>query len=230
MRIIEVDQGSEQWEALRARPTASNFHRFITPAKGDYSKQATRYACEIVAKQRNLYTADQPPSAWMDHGTENEPNAVHAYEKQFGVTTTKAGFVIPDLTDLFGGSPDRLVNVTHRCDDFYDAEGVLEIKCVKAETLMEMRLDPHKGELFGKPQVQGLLLITQARWLDFYVWHPELEPFHQRVLPDEDYQMKILQHITTFMGDVQKVSEHCKPFKHELIFTPTQHDVTWSDE
>ena len=40
MKFYEVEQGSRRWYEIRAgRPTASNFHRIITP-KGEPSRQA----------------------------------------------------------------------------------------------------------------------------------------------------------------------------------------------
>ena len=229
MRIIDCEQGSEAWDNWRNRPTASCFHKFITPSRCEYSKQAKTYACEIVAKRRNLYTVDFTGSAWTDHGHEFEDSAVLAYEKQFGVTTTKVGFVLSDLTDAFGGSPDRLVNVTHRDDKHSDCDGVLEIKCPKAETLMEMHLDPTKAEMYSKPQVQGLLLITRAKWLDFFCFHPDLEPYHERFLPDEGYQAKIAEHLLTFLDEIKRVESSIKPMKHELVSVPTSgpSDVKW---
>jgi hypothetical protein len=150
-----------------------------------------------------------------------EPNAVHAYEKQFGVTTTKAGFVLPDFTDSFGGSPDRLIGLTKRDADHWDCEGVLEVKCLKAETLMELHLKDGAAELYAKPQVQGLLWITKAKWLDFYCFHPELEPFHHRIEPDEEYQTKIAEHLVRFLDEITRVEAAIKRKKHEIVSVPT---------
>lgn len=222
MRIVDTIQGSEEWEQLRGvRPTASCFHKFITPAKCDYSAQATKYACEIVARRMNCYSVETPSSVWMEYGNEMEPNAVHAYEKQFGVKTEKAGFVFPDFTMDFGGSPDRLVGLTKRDDDLWDCEGVLEIKCLKAETLMEMHLKDGAAELYAKPQVQGLLWITKANWLDFFCFHPELEPFHHRILPDEEYQAKIAEHLLTFLDEIKRVEASIRRKKHEIVSVST---------
>ena len=67
MRIIDVVPRSEAWERLRNRPTCSEFGSFVTPARGDYSKQATAYAAKIVAKRMEVYV-EPPPSFWMEWG------------------------------------------------------------------------------------------------------------------------------------------------------------------
>lgn len=207
MRIIDCIQGSEDWERLRVRATASNFGRIVTPAKGDYSKSATSYAAEIVAKELGVYSPP-PPSYWMEWGTENEPNAVAAYEAINGVQTQVVGFVFPDHTDDYGGSPDRLVG-----DD-----GGLEAKCPAPETLIGYHA---AGELPNqyKPQVQGLMLITGREWWDFFAWHPGLSPFQIRVEPDFKYQNRLRAALEQFAHEVGWLRSKVKAVSHaELLF------------
>lgn len=209
-------------ELRSVRPTASRFHEFITPSRCEYSKQATKYACEIVAARMKLFTVAFTGSAWTDYGSDFEDSAVLAYEKQFGVKTTKAGFVFPDFTMDFGGSPDRLVNVTQRDAEHWDCEGVLEVKCLKAETLMEMHLKDGVAELYAKPQIQGLLWITKAKWLSFWCFHPELQPYHLRIEPDEEYQAKIAEHLLTFLAEIKRTEASIKRQRHEIVSVPTR--------
>lgn len=177
MRIIDCRQGSEEWDILRAtRPTASQFYRIITPKRGQLSTSHRDYACELVAKQLGLYT-EPPPSYWMQWGLDHEAQARQSYATHVQRTVDEVGFVLPDDTDAYGGSPDGLIGDT----------GVLETKCPKPETLIRYHWD---GELpvEYQPQVQGLLLITGCEYCDFFAWHPELQPFLVRVEPDEKYQ------------------------------------------
>ena len=84
MKIFDVEQNSEAWDKLRSgRPTASNFSRIITPAKGDYSKQSRTYAYELVAQRLGTWTPDAP-TMWMEWGTDHESDAVTAYEARTG--------------------------------------------------------------------------------------------------------------------------------------------------
>ena len=195
MRIIDVAQGSEEWENWGARPTASEFGSFCTPARGDYSKSATDYACKIICKRLRVYV--EPPTSFaMDWGTENEPLARAAYQLQTGRDVEEVGFVIPDLTDAYGGSPDGLVG-----DD-----GLLEIKCPQSPSLVRYHADGILPAQY-KPQVQGLLLITGREWCDFYVWHPYLKPFLLRVMPDEKYQAKIAKNLLLLLNEIATIEE-----------------------
>lgn len=209
MRIIDCLQGSEEWHRWRNRPTASQFDQFITPAKGDYSKQATAYAAEIVAKRLGVYV-EPPPSFWMEWGTEQEPNAKYAYQAQTGREIRNVGFILPDGTDAYGGSPDGLVG-----DD-----GLTEIKCPAPETLIAYHA---AGELPAKykPQVQGLLLISGRAWCDFFVFHPELTPFLLRVEPDYDYQEKIADGLLKLLQEVERIEACVSRQKHHLVAVPT---------
>jgi hypothetical protein len=217
MRIIDdCEQGSEKWERLRARATASEFHSFVTPAKGDYSAQATAYAAKIVAKRLGVYT-EPPPTYWMEYGTEMEPNAKHAYTLQTGRAVRNVAFIMPDHTDAYGGSPDGLVG-----DD-----GLLEVKCPAPETLIAYHA---AGELpvQYKPQVQGLLLISGRAWCDFFVFHPELTPLLLRIEPDEKYQTKIAQCLLLLLQEVERIEARVRKQHHQLI-APIQTEVRFGD-
>lgn len=219
MRIIDVIQGSEQWDRWRNRPTASEFHKFVTPARGDYSAQATGYAAKIVAKRLGVYT-EPPPTFWMEWGTEQEPNAKHAYATSTGRQLTDAGFILPDDTDAFGGSPDALV----------DEDGLLEIKCPAPETLINYHAEDVVPQQY-KPQIQGLLLISGREWCDVFVFHPALTPFMKRVLPDEKYQTKIAQCLVQLLKEIEQIESRVSRMRHHLVADPARTtEVRWDDE
>lgn len=219
MRIVAARQQTEEWERWRNRPTASEFSSFITPARGDYSAQATQYAAKIVAKRLGVYT-EPPPTFWMEWGTEHEPNAKHAYTVATDREVEDVGFVLPDHTDAFGGSPDGLVG-----DD-----GLIEIKCPAPETLIMYHAN---GELpiQYKPQIQGLLLITGREWCDFFAFHPELTPFLLRVEPDEKYQAKISATLLLLLEEIDRLETKVRRVSHQLVSIGTTKDnVRFDDE
>lgn len=212
MRIIDVIQRSEEWERWRARPTASEFHKFVTPARGEYSAQAPEYAAKIIAKQLGVYT-EPPPSFWMEWGTEHEPNAKHAYTLQTGREIEDVGFVVPDETDSYGCSPDGLVG----------EDGMIEIKCPKPETLIAIHASGAMP-IKHRPQVQGELLIAGRKWNDFYVYHPELTPFLLRVEPDIEYQAKIAECLLTLLQHIKHIGSKVKKMRHKLVSLGTSPD------
>lgn len=219
MRIIDVRQQTEEWDHWRNRPTASEFDKFVTPAKGEYSAQATAYAAKIVAKRLGVYT-EPPPTFWMEWGMEHELNAKHAYTLETGRAIQDVGFVIPDKTDHYGGSPDGLVG----------DNGLIEIKCPKPETLIAYHAAGEFPQQY-KPQVQGLLLITGRAWCDFYAWHPELSPFCVRVEPDAEYQANIAICLLQLLREIERIESHVSKMQHELVsIGTTRSDVRFDDE
>jgi hypothetical protein len=217
MRIIDCEQRSEEWDRWRNRPTASEFSSFVTPARGDYSAQATAYAAKIVAKRMGVYQ-EPPPTFWMEWGVEQEPNALHAYTVATGRSVKRVGFVLPDDTDAYGGSPDGLV----------DDDGLVEIKCPAPEKLIAIHAS---GDLplEYRPQIQGLLLITGRQWCDFMCFHPELTPFFLRVEPDYDYQTKIAQCLLRLLEEIKRIENVVQKCRHEIV-SPSQTNVRFDDE
>lgn len=218
MRVIECRQGSEEWDRLRARPTASEFGKFCTPARGDYASQASAYAAKIVAKRLGVYT--EPPPSWaMERGIELEPSAKLAYTKQTGREIQDVGFIIPDNTDSFGGSPDALVG-----DD-----GILEAKCPLEVTFLSYHAAPpdppdesgyYPAEWLPgiyKPQVQALLLISGRKWCDFFAFFPGLNPFLLRVEPDEKYQAKQAQCLLLLLEEIERLEAKVYRVEHKLV-------------
>jgi hypothetical protein len=139
-----LDQGSEQWENIRAgRFTSSEWwklmecgKRLMTPeelaarpktGKGskttqvpDPSLMSERGITYIRQKVSEVLTGKPKPSAYaypLIYGKETEPDAVEYFEKVTGLICEETGF--HPYTDHAGGSPDRLIG---------EKEG-LEIKC-----------------------------------------------------------------------------------------------------
>lgn len=217
MRVIDCRQQTEEWARWRNRPTASEFGKFCTPARGDYATQAPAYAAKIVAKRLGVYV-EPPPSYWMEWGIDQEPNALHAYTQQTGREVTPAGFILPDNTDAYGGSPDGLVG-----DD-----GLIEIKCPAPETLISY----HAAGVLPvqyKPQVQGLLLISGRAWCDFFVFHPELTPFLLRIEPDVKYQTRLAECLLLLLEEIERIESCVSRQRHHLV-APMESNVRFDDD
>jgi len=198
--IYNVRQGSEEWERLRkGRATASEFDRIVTPAKLKFAAGARSYAIQKVAELLNIDSPQQAPSYWMERGSELEP---HAF-REFCETIAPAepvGFVTLDDLPMVGCSPDGFVG-----DD-----GILEIKCPKAETLIEWLFTgglPSEYRL----QVQGELWVTGRTIGHFFAWHPEIEPMHVVVDREpevieafEECMPKFLKMVNDILGSVKR--------------------------
>jgi len=176
MRIYrDLEQRSDEWHRLRAGvATASNFDKLLTPT-GKPSTQIDAYASQLVAERMTGHTISLEQSAWMQRGTEIEPEASAYYELERDAEVEEVGLILRD-DGRVGCSPDGLVG-----DD-----GMVEIKVPAPHTHVDYLLS---GELPGKyrAQVQGQLWIAEREWCDFISYHPELPALIVREYRDEDY-------------------------------------------
>lgn len=199
-------QGSEEWFALRrGRATASNFKKIITPAKGEYSKQASGYMRDLLVE---CFTPDYAKflgTFWTDRGTEMEPEARKAFEVHTGLTAEQVAFVTSERWQhVVGCSPDSLIK---GASGAYVAG--LEIKCPSPFTHAEyiedgVLPDEYKAQVHGSMAVTGL-----PRW-HFFSYFPGLQPFHLVVERDE-YTAKLEASIDRFIIEYGAYRERMRP-------------------
>ena len=177
----DVVQGSEEWRRLRMGvPTASEFHRILTPG-GKPSASAEKYLFELLGELLMARPMEKPTYPWMQRGNDLEADAANWYELQCDTETRVVGFCTTD-DGTIGASPDRLVS-----DD-----GLLELKCPAPDTHVRYLLFPSKGvDGDYKVQVQGQLYVTERKWCDVVSYHPELPSVIVRVERDEEYIAKL---------------------------------------
>ncbi len=184
----EVEQGSPEWFALRCgRPTASEFSKIVT-SKGDPSKSMPTYAATLAGEM----FANQPldgweGNGWSDRGKELEPAALDLYAFMKDVEPERVGFITTDDGSM-GCSPDAMVG-----DD-----GMLEIKCLKAERHIGAILYYRKHgrcptEYVQQPQ--GQMLIAERQWCDLVFYHPNLPPLIIRQEPDKVVTPALVENI-----------------------------------
>jgi hypothetical protein len=172
---LPLKQGSDEWRrAHLGIPSASQFHRIITPT-GKLSAQAKGYMHGLIAERvLGEFTSSDWSSALMDRGTEMEAQAAAWYEFTHNLETEIVGFCLTD--DLrVGCSPDRFVGT----------DGMVEIKCPSAAVHVGYLLGDVKNEY--KPQAQGQLWVTDRKWVDLVSFNPLLPPVVVRFPRDDDY-------------------------------------------
>lgn len=199
MIVHNVQQGSGDWLKLRLGvPTASEFHRIVTPAKCELSKQARPYAFRLAA-ERLLGRPMQSDvtTAWMERGTELEDDAVKLFEFQEGVKVATVGFVTTD-DGRIGASPDRLVG-----DD-----GLLEVKCCGAHIHLQHLIDGFGADY--RVQVQGQLLVTEREWCTRLGYHPEMPLIVDKQYRDEPFIAKLREALDAFLEELDKITERAR--------------------
>ena len=175
MIILNLEQGTPEWEQARVGiATASNFAKIITPG-GEKSAQWEAYAHEILAEEIVGKPIEGYKNAAMEEGNRREAESVAYYEMKQDVTTEAVGFIMNDARTL-GCSPDRLVG----------KDGLFEAKNPEAHTHVGYLIDGKLGKKYW-PQLQGQLYISRRQWVDAMSYFPEMPEKILRVDRDEKY-------------------------------------------
>ncbi|MGJ5654956.1 lambda exonuclease family protein, partial [Morganella morganii] len=153
--------------------------------------------CETLTGQKE----ETFKSASMERGNELEAVAREMYcLNEFDATVTETGFIQHPTIELFGASPDGLVN-----DD-----GLIEIKCPNTATHIEtIKTGKPKREYIL--QMHGQMMCTGRRWCDFVSYDnrlPEnLAYFKTRIVFDEVLASEIETEIREFTKELREEIE-----------------------
>jgi hypothetical protein len=208
MKIHNVEQGTDEWLALRAgKPTASEFSKLIT-SKGEPSKSMPTYAAGLAAEK----FAGKPLSSfngnvWTDRGTELEPAARDLYAFTHNCEVDQVGFITDDA-EQYGCSPDGLVG----------NDGMAEYKCQKTENHIKTLLYYKKYKKCPSDyvqQTQGQLLLAEREWDDLVFYHPDLPMLVIRQERDEEFIKKLQNQLALVVHERDKILEIIKEFNDE---------------
>lgn len=220
----EFKQDSPEWYAARLGiPTASNFDKIITPAKGDLSKSARAY-CYYLAAETIMQMPLESLShlEWIARGKEMEPMAVRQYEFTEDVQTREVGFITTD-DGLIGCSPDRLID--EKTGSGLWLRGALEVKCPAPQTHLGYLLDG-PGDAY-RPQLQGEIFVGELDYVDFYSFHPSMPPVLRRTYRDDVYVSKMEAALRQFNEMKFEVLELCRKVG---FFAPSERFITPIDQ
>ena len=191
MKVIDCIQGSEQWHLAKCGiPSASNFDKIIT-TDGKRSKSAEKYLYQLAGEKIIGKPEESYQNNDMLRGQEMEAEARQLYELTTEETVTQVGFCIDNG---YGCSPDGLVG----------KDGLLEIKCPKLSTHVSYLL-ANKLPTEYYQQVQGQLLVTGRKWVDFVSYFPAIKPFIIRVVPDKEFQKALRVELELFCEELTEV-------------------------
>ena len=200
MKHHKVDQGSAEWYNARLGvPTASNFHKILTPT-GKASTQASCYMYRLIAEKLLRDTMDDQIGhvQWVEHGLMEEPHAAQQFEFITELQLEPAGFITTD-DDRLGCTPDRLVKGRNEA---------VEIKCKSPPLQIGYLLDGPGNDY--RPQVQGQLLVGEFDKVHFYAYHPRMPAFHDITRRDEPYLKLLGPALQAFLQVLEEKTEKAR--------------------
>jgi YqaJ-like recombinase protein len=181
MRIHNVEPGSGDWMSIRLGiPTASMFHKLLTPKKLEFSSQARGYAFRLVAEK--LLNESLDSIDYIEHvqrGKDLEAQAADMFALVEGVQLAPVGFITTD--DLkCGATPDRLI---------IGQPAAVEIKCPAPWTHLEYLVDGFGPDYLI--QVQGQAYVGEFDYVYRWSYHPSLPPRLEKTYRDESVIEKL---------------------------------------
>lgn len=190
MIIDPAPQGTKEWEKARlGLPTASQFHRIVTPKTLKPSGQATDYRNELLAEWKVGRPLVELSSGLMQRGNVMEQEARRWYEFVTDNTVEEVGLCLTD-DGRFGASPDGLIG-----DD-----RLLEIKCPGPKKHVSYMVGSAKPQMDYRCQIQGQLLVTGRQGVDFVSYHPDMEPVLVRCEREDD----VIERLTVALEEFWK--------------------------
>ena len=187
---LPLIQGSAEWiDARLCLPTASQFHRILTPAKAQLAAGRFSYRNELLAEWALGYPVVDAESNFMTRGKDMEEDARAWYELQREEDVSPGGFLLTD-DGRAGCSPDGL------CGE----AGLIEIKIPGAKGHIGFLLDGLEGE--HRCQVQGELWISGRQWCDVVIYSPAFPSRIYRLERDEEFIGKLRQAVTQFAEEL----------------------------
>ena len=199
MLIDNSIQGSEGWMKARIGiPTSSNFDMLIT-TKGEPSKQREKYLYTLAAERVSGMKEDSYQNFAMQKGIEREAESRRMYELMSGNTVVECGLCYQDERKLWGASPDGLIG----------EDGAFEVKNPTAAVAVGYLLEGKLPTSYFV-QVQGQLLVTGRKWVDFMSFYSGLRPLLIRVEPDKVFQVKLQVELELFCTELNQIVERIK--------------------
>lgn len=209
MIIHKAKQGGPEWDRLRiGMPTASNFHKILTPKTMKLSAQAVGYMYWLLAEWLIGEPLESPETQWMQRGAALEDQAVRSYCFERNCEVKRVGFITTD-DGTCGCSPDRLV---------IGANGALEIKSpspqVHVRNMLKREIDDDH-----KCQVQGQMYIAELEWVDIISYCPAMPTVIMRAHRNEEFIKALTEALAAF-GETMlamriKLSQEYGPFLTE---------------
>lgn len=178
MEEHNVEQGSEEWFALRAELlTASDATAIKTQGAG-----LNTLVLDKVVKNISSAVEERYENADTLRGHELESIAAGIYELETGNSVRVVGFVTNKKYPFGGCSPDRFVG----------EDGNLQIKAPSDMVYAKILL-ANKPDIGYVTQCQMEMMIGEKKWTDLMFYNPNFpRPYIIfRILPDEETYKKL---------------------------------------
>lgn len=167
---MNILQRSDDWHSERCGKVTASRVKDLN-AKPNKGKALNALGLTILAERLTGVQKEIFTNTAMQWGIDNEPHAIAAYENETGNFVVGAGLIDHPFIEMFGASPDGLVN----------DEGQIEVKCPDTTTHLNTLLTKQVPDEHI-PQITSQLACTRREWCDFVSYDPRLPEYLQLVI------------------------------------------------
>ncbi len=205
--IADVEQGSEEWSALRrGLPTASRFKTIMAEGKdGGDSLTRRKLLYQLAGEIITGETAKTFRSEDMDRGNQMEPEARDYYARTRFADLEPIGFIRRTVRRPLGS--DFIVGCSP--DSKVGPRKGLEIKTMQPDLLIELALRGAAGfPSEHRAQCQGTMWVADWDEIDLMIYYrsmPVAPTF--TVQRDDVYIAKIIEAVEVFHYDLYRLVE-----------------------
>ena len=201
MRIVDCEQGSDEWRMARlGQVGASGVADATARTKTGWGASRANLAARLVAERLTGNLAETFTNDAMRWGTEKEPEARQVYQFVHGVEVKQVGLVLHPSIDMTVASPDGLVG----------DHGLVEIKCPNTATHIETLMSCTADSRYTK-QMQWQMACTGRQWVDWVSYDPrmpgEMQMFVKRIERDPVLIAELEKQVTEFLVEVRATVE-----------------------
>jgi len=182
--------------------TGSRVNEIMPSLKtGAYSRSRRTYMLQLIAQRLTGRARQSFQTSAMKRGSDLEPEAKEAYEIATGNFVTDTEFVEHPIIDMFGASPDGLVE---------DKNILIEIKCMGDERHLDFLLT---GEIPLQYQHQMIAqcACTGVPECDFVAYHDEFpkgkEIGIKRFAPTAEEILTVEEEVIFFLEEAEKLEK-----------------------
>lgn len=201
----EVEQGSEEWKALRiGKLSASRAKDLLATVRYGEAAGYRNYKSELAVERITGVRYDRYKTVQMQYGTDTEAVAATMYQLVTGNVATVCGIFEIDGTNVVA-SPDRLVG----------NDGLVEIKCRELGNHVESIATGKVPKEYFQ-QIQFQLWVTNRQWADYVSYGDEMpdnaQVFIKRVERDEEVINEIIERVQQIEEDITKITDVIKAY------------------
>jgi hypothetical protein len=194
MIILDVEQGSPEWDDARVGiPSASIFDKLIT-SKGALSTSRQKLLYKLAGERALGAKEEGYTNGAMQRGIELEPEARALFELITDLEVEEVGLCYYDERKDRSCSPDGHI--------IKEKEG-LEIKCPELQTHVEYLIGNKLPTKYIQ-QVQGSLYITGLERWHFFSYCPGMKPLHIIVERDEIFIANLSKALDDFIVELDE--------------------------